>query len=193
MTKLLWQLYDQQGRPIHDGGAAKIKTVMEGTLHGSAHVWIWRHVEHDIEVLAQKRANTKINWPGLLDKSAGGHITYGDEPIETAIHKAQSELGLTVKPSQLQLAGVCHWKAPVDGTGLVENDFQWIYLLELAEPVIRIPNTEVDSVLWEPLAILKSEAWQGPAKRHVPYGQLYYMMLEDAIKRADYLKSFHLR
>ena len=181
MTTLLWQLYDPQGRPIRDGGAAKLRAVMEGTLHGSAHVWIWRHVGRDIEVLVQKRSATKINWPGRLDKSAGGHITYGESPIDTAIRKVQVELGLELLPEQLELVGVRHWKAPVDGADMVENDFQWLYIIEAAEPHINVPTAEVEEVTWKSLAALQSEAGDDPMKLYVPYGWPYFMMLRDAI------------
>jgi len=181
MTTLLWQLYDPQGRPIHDGGAAKLKAVMEGTLHGSAHVWVWRRAGRDIEVLVQKRATTKINWPGRLDKSAGGHITYGEQPIETAVRKAQAELGLTLLPGQLQLAGVRHWKAPVDDADMVENDLQWLYIVELPHPALSVPTGEVQEVIWKSLATLKSETGDDSMKLYVPYGKPYLMMLQEAI------------
>lgn len=186
MTTLLWQLYDPQGRPIHDGGAAKLKAVMEGRLHGSAHVWVWRHVGDDIEVLVQKRAATKINWPGRLDKSAGGHITYGERPIETALRKAQAELGLKLLPEQLLLAGIRHWKAQVESADMVENDFQWLYTVELPEPHVNVPTAEVEEVMWKSLGTLQSGAGNDSMKLYVPYGWPYFVMLHDAItQRVD--------
>jgi isopentenyldiphosphate isomerase len=184
MTTLLWQLYDLQGRPKHDGGAAKLKAIMEGTLHGSAHVWIWRHTREGVEVLLQKRSSAKINWPKRFDKSAGGHITYGEEPLDAAIRKAKAELGLVLPPAELQLIGVCHWHAPVDGADMLENDFQWLYIVELPDPKLTLPTTEVESVIWKPVTALRQEVDNDAGKRYVPYGQLYYQMLQDAITRS---------
>lgn len=180
MTTLLWQLYDPQGRPIQDGGAPKLKAIMEGVLHGSAHVWIWRRAGDDIEVLVQRRAAVKINWPGRLDKSAGGHITYGEQPIEAAIRKAQVELGLELTPEQMQLAGVRYWTSPVDGADMVENEFQWIYIAELADPQIKVPTAEVEAVEWRRLDTLLS-ATNG--SQYVPYEPLYFGMLSETIGR----------
>lgn len=180
MTTLLWQLYDPQGRPIHDGGAPKLKAIMEGVLHGSAHVWIWRRTGDDIEVLVQRRATVKINWPGRLDKSAGGHITYGEKPIEAAIRKARVELGLELTPEQMQLAGVRYWTSPVDGADMVENEFQWIYIAELADPEIKVPTAEVEAVEWQPLDALLSAT---NSSQYVPYEPLYFSMLGETIGR----------
>lgn len=181
MTTLLWQLYDQQGRPIDGGGAAKLQAIMTGMLHGSAHVWIWRRTPKGVEVLMQKRAATKINWPGLLDKSAGGHITYGEQPIEAAVRKCALELGVDVPPERLQLAGVCHWQAPVDEANMTENEYQWVYIVELADPEIHVPTAEVEAVMWKPLVDLLPGAGHGLVEQCVPYGLPYFLMLHQAI------------
>lgn len=185
MTTLLWQLYDPQGLPVRDGGAAKLKAIMEGTLHGSAHVWIWRRTPDGIEVLVQKRAANKINWPGLLDKSAGGHITYGQDPIETVIRKAEEELGLTLMPEQLRLVGVCRWNALVGETDIVENEFQWVYTAELANPRVSVPTPEVEAVMWKPLADILSQAGGSSMGQFVPYGQPYFQLLGESVTRTE--------
>lgn len=75
-----WQLFDHQGRPIESHGATKQEIGVMGLLHGAAHVWLWRAADEGIEMLLQKRAVTKVSWPGRLDKSAGGHIKFGENP-----------------------------------------------------------------------------------------------------------------
>lgn len=155
---------------------------MEGVLHGSAHIWIWRRSGSTIEVLVQRRAASKINWPGRLDKSAGGHITYGEEPIQAAIRKAKVELGLALQPEQLQLAGVRYWTSPVDGADMVENEFQWIYIAELAQPDIKVPTAEVEAVEWQRLDSLLTAT---NSDRYVPYEPLYFGMLGETIGRIN--------
>ena len=122
VTKFLWQLYDQQGRPVTTEGVPKLQAVIEGWLHGSAHIWLWRRQNGQLQVLLQKRSGSKINWPGWLDKSAGGHILYGEQPIEAAMRKVHTELGLTLDSEQFKFVGVNHWLAAIDGVSLVEND-----------------------------------------------------------------------
>src|SRR5258708_32182808 len=106
MSSSLWQLYDAQGRPMAARGATKHAVVLKGLRHGAVHVWFWRGGAEGAEILLQKRAASKINWPGRFDKSAGGHIAFGEQPLDTAVRKARSELGLSVKPEDLQQVGV---------------------------------------------------------------------------------------
>lgn len=176
MTNLLWQLYDEQRHPIMTGGAPKLKVAMEGLLHGSAHLWIWRHGADGIELLVQKRSATKINWPGRFDKSAGGHITYGEDPIETIVRKAADEIGFTIVPSQISFVDVHRWQAPIDEVDMRENEFQWIYLSEQPDPVVNVPTDEVESVVWKPLKAVIDEA-QHFEGLYVPYGETYFRLL----------------
>ena len=183
MEKYTWQLYNTQGMPVEAMDAPKLQAIIEGTLHGSTHVWIWRQHDGTIEILLQKRASDKINWPGMYDKSAGGHILYGEQPIEAAVRKAKAELGLRIKPEDLRFVGVHHWSAPIVETGLIENDFQWIYLLEDSEPQMRLPTQEVDAITWKRLNHIRDES-RRKNSLCVPYGQTYFMMLADAVALA---------
>jgi isopentenyldiphosphate isomerase len=176
LEKRLWQRYDEQGRPIANGGASKTEVVIKGLLHGAAHVWIWRQRGDGTEVLVQKRASTKLNWPGKFDKSAGGHLYCGEKPLAAALRRCREEIGVELEAKQLQLLGVYRWRAMLNVENLMENEFQWVYLAELAgEPVIRPHFTEVKSTVWRDLATFRDEACADHTPQtFVPYGQPYF-------------------
>jgi len=184
MVKHVWQLYDEQGYPKLDGGAPKLQAILQGLLHGSAHLWLWRMHEGKPELLLQKRASGKINWPGRYDKSAGGHILYEESPLHTALRKAHGELNLELVPEQLQFVGVHRWYSPVSGTDLIENEYQWVYMHKVANPPVNVPTHEVESVVWRVLDAIQAET-TGEMKLYVPYGAPYFSMLCEAVTQAN--------
>lgn len=46
----------------------------------------------DGEIIVQKRSNNKFHNPGLIDKSIGGHIRYGESPFYTVMVETVQEL-----------------------------------------------------------------------------------------------------
>lgn len=183
MTAQTWQTCDPQGRPIPNGGYLKHEVAFRGLLHSVAHVWLWRNRGGYAEVLVQKRAATKVNWPGLYDKSAGGHLAFGEEPLEAAVRRVHEELGIKLKPSQLQLAGVHRWFAELGNTDLIENELQWVYLAEVKNPQIILDQREVQMTYWKTVIELTAEACAGNelAQQYAPYGRPYYLMLQEAM------------
>ena len=172
-----------------NGGAPKLKMIMEGRLHGSAHVWIWRKRNDVAEVLVQKRAMVKINWPGFWDKSAGGHISYGEKPTQAAVRKAKQEIGVQLDPEQLKFIGVQHWRSTVESVDMIENEYQWIYIVELPDSKTTVPTREVAAVEWQPIVDLEALASGGSVKQYVPYGKPYYVMVFDAITQTVRLEK----
>lgn len=180
----LWQLLDEHGRPVLSG-APKHEVAVKGLLHGAVHLWIWRRNGETIELLLQKRAASKVNWPNLLDKSAGGHIAVGEDPLDAVLRKTQQELGLTFDPKKIKLAGVHHWRSVFDEPDLVENEFQWVYLTEMGEVSPVLSKKEVQSTEWLQLGELRLlTRGDSTPNQFVPYGQAYFMMLCEAVERS---------
>lgn len=183
MSKELWQLYDEQGRPLAGRGASKDEVFKQGLLHGASHVWIWRCGGGQPEVLLQKRASDKRTWPDCYDISAAGHIDLGEKPIVAAIRETIEEIGLTVLEEDLQLISVhrAHLSA---GDDAIENEFQWLYLLELpGDSHLSLQKSEVASVEWKTLHDLNKELKNG-GTGYVPHGTLYYNTVCSAIDAA---------
>lgn len=183
MTDELWQLYDEQGRPLAGKGETKNAVFTKGLLHGAAHVWMWRSGDNGPEVLLQKRAASKRTWPNCYDISAAGHIDLGEEPLDAAIRETKEEIGLDITEDQFKLIGVerAHMMAP---TGDLENEFEWLYLLHIPnETVFTMQEIEVASVEWKPLGDFKQET-TGQAVNYVTHGERYYTLVAEEIERA---------
>jgi isopentenyl-diphosphate delta-isomerase len=177
----LWQLYSEQGTPLFGAGARKDDVGSRGLLHGASHVWIWRMRNNKPEVLLQKRAAVKNTWPNHLDISAAGHIDLGEEPLTAALRETNEEIGLVVPETQLELFAV-HRTRLVAGNK-IENEFQWLYLLQLIkETPLILQTTELAATLWIPLQEFRAQC-MGDA--YVPHGQLYYDIVYDAIDKAQ--------
>lgn len=60
----------------------------EGALHGTVHIWIVRKNDKSgYDVLLQKRSANKDSHPGCYDISSAGHISAGDERMESALRE----------------------------------------------------------------------------------------------------------
>ena len=46
------------------------------------------------DLLLQNEAKKKDSFPGCYDISSAGHISAGDEPLETALRELEEELGI---------------------------------------------------------------------------------------------------
>lgn len=185
----LWQLYSEQGEPLPGQGAAKADVFNNGTLHAASHVWMWRRTDHGPEVLLQKRASHKMTWPDCYDISAAGHIDLGETPLQAALRESKEEIGLEIPPAKLQLFSVyrAHLRASKDA---VENEFQWLYILEITEDAqqFTMQAKEVSSVEWKPLADFTTET-RGVSEDYVPHGELYYDTVIAAVTRASSLSA----
>lgn len=58
-----------------------------GIRHRTAHVWVAREHNGQVEVLLQKRSMHKDSFPGQWDTSSAGHIPAGCEPLESALRE----------------------------------------------------------------------------------------------------------
>lgn len=178
----LWQLYDEQGQVISGKGATKDDVFNEGLLHGASHVWIWRRKDGQREVLLQQRASDKRTWPNLFDISAAGHIDLGEEPLDAGIRETVEEIGLKTIGSELKL--FCVHRAYLKAeNGAIENEFQWLYSLELTgEADFTLQSSELKSLTWVPLEQFKAE---NKGEQYVPHGELYYDTVASAIESAE--------
>lgn len=177
----LWQLYDEQGRPLTGKGGSKDDVYGKGLLHGSAHIWLWRVRDGKLEILLQKRAPNKRTWPDCYDISAAGHIDLGEDPLQAAIRETQEEIGLDLAPTSLTLIGV-YRDYMVAPNGAIENELEWIYLVEVTEDQnFTLEAAEVTSLEWISLEDFKASS---SSDQYVPHGDHYFTLIITAIEKA---------
>jgi isopentenyl-diphosphate delta-isomerase len=180
MAKNLWQQYDEQGRPLAGPGIAKAEAFGQGILHAASHVWIWRLQNGNPEVLLQKRAADKASWPNHYDISAAGHIDLGEDALTAAIRETQEEIGIDVPPEELFNIGIhrAHLQAP----GLIENEFQWLYLYQLQSGAsFTLQADEVATTQWVALEDFRSRC---QSDDFVPHGSAYFGEVITALEYA---------
>jgi len=181
----LWQLYDNQGRPIPNKGATKDDVYSKALLHAAAHVWIWRQTTAGIEILLQKRALDKKTWPGCYDISAAGHIDLGEDPITAALREAREEIGIDIQATSLRFIGVDRRYLTPPDKAWTENEFNWLYLLELKEQVaFSLEDGEVHSLEWKQLQQINEElSDETTVQTYVPHGSTYFALVFENIKQ----------
>ncbi|HSX00207.1 MAG TPA: NUDIX domain-containing protein [Patescibacteria group bacterium] len=185
MLRKPYQLFDEQGRALVDKAASKMEVLSKGLLHGAAHVWIWRHHAGRIELLLQRRADNMATFAGMLDISAAGHIDYREEPLAAAVRECQEEVGLKALIEDLRFVMVHRRRLSVMNTALIENEFVWVYLLELRRDVdFELQAKEVSEVMWKPLTACKSEIYSAANDQYVPHGRPYFDMLFEGLAQA---------
>lgn len=180
----LWQLYDEQGQALEGKGDKKDNVFSKGILHGASHVWIWRKNNGTPEILVQKRAAGKRTWPNHYDISAAGHIDLNETPLDAAQREAKEEIGLDVAANELKLFGL-HRVNLTTEDGSIENEFQWLYSLELAiDKDFTLQTAEVASLAWVPLDEFKNES---TSNEYVPHTKPYYNIVASAIESAAHI------
>lgn len=112
-------------------------------LTAGACVWLWKKVDGQVYVLAQKRALVVHNG-GFYDVSAGGHIDLGEDPLTAALRESKEELGLSLSPNDLEF--LCAYRVP--------DKIIYIFLSDRTEKAdtLTLNPGEVESVEWISLA-----------------------------------------
>jgi 8-oxo-dGTP pyrophosphatase MutT (NUDIX family) len=181
----LWQLYDNQGRPITGQGATKNDVYGKALLHAASHVWIWRRNGEGIEVLLQKRAAGKRTQPGRYDISAAGHIGLGEDELRAAVRETEEEIGFTPGTSDLEFIGTHRYFMVAADKIWTENEIRFLYLLQnKADTDFKLEDGEVDSLAWKAVSAIKHELADKTLQHHcVPHGDAYFAMLFEALER----------
>lgn len=119
----------------------------DGDWHRAIHIWI---VREDGLVLLQRRAFEKDIEPGKLDVSVAGHYAAGELFIDV-LREADEELGVTLRPGQLEYLGTAKTERRYDleGGELIDREFQEVYVTrnETDLDEYRLKRGEVEELL----------------------------------------------
>ena len=151
---------DESGRPtgaVVERGAAH----SDGVLHRTAHVWVIRERDGQVQVLLQKRSSETESFPGMYDISSSGHIPAGAEPLPSALRELREELGIAARPEELAYAGSirCRYETVFRGKPFRDNTIRMAFVYR--EPVdtdaLTLQKSEVEAVRWFPLEEVADE------------------------------------
>ena len=122
-------------------------TPLFGVFTYGVHMTAYVRTESGIKIWAPKRSPTKQTYPNMMDNTAAGGLTTGEEPMHCMIREANEEASLPVGYVQQNAicAGTVTYSHVRDGraggeTGLFQPECQYVYDLELPIGMIPKPN-----------------------------------------------------
>lgn len=135
----VFDIYTREGKYLGTASKSVCHSEDPGVYHKP--VWIWI-INHNNEVLVQKRAACKKNNPNKWDMPSAGHVVAGETIIEGAIRETYEELG--VKTNEEDYEFICEH---IDDRTYEIAQVYLLYLdLKLDE--FKLQKKEVAEVKW---------------------------------------------
>lgn len=118
---------------------------LEGMWHESAHIHI---INDKNQILLQKRSAYKSIFPNTWAPAVGGHISKGENIVETAMREAEEEINIKIKPEQLKYLGIV--KDSIQFDRFYENEFIHVFVAKKPHQEIdlQLKNEEVSGLKW---------------------------------------------
>jgi len=142
---------DNSGNPTGQT-VERDKAHENGIMHRTSHVWLLRKKHGKVQILLQKRSETKESFPGCYDISSAGHIPAGMDFVESAIRELQEELGISASDDELVFCGdrTAIWDECFSGKPFHDRQYSRVFILwrDIDEEDFKLQKEEVDSVLW---------------------------------------------
>ena len=142
-------IVDENGVPT-GAVVSREKAHAEGIRHRTSHVWLARKRGGDLEILLQKRCETKDSWPGCYDISSAGHIPAGADFIPSALRELREELGGEAEAGELIFCGnrhICE-DGVFHGQPFHDRQYSRVFALWRDQEAFRLQKEEIDSVRW---------------------------------------------
>lgn len=117
----------------------------QGLWHRTVHIWV---VNSNKEILMQLRSPEKKSNPNKWTTSASGHLSAGDESVDGAVRELGEEIGLRVKPVELEYLFTIHEHFTNDN--MINNEIVDVYIIRKDIDIndITLQKEEVSSVRW---------------------------------------------
>jgi len=181
----LLDIVDENGNPKGET-VEREKAHAEGIMHRTSHVWLLRKRSGKVQILLQKRCETKEEFPGCYDISSAGHIPAGMDFAESAIRELKEELGITASVDELILCGdrTVIWDDNFNGKPFHDRQYSRVFALwrDMNEEEFSLQKEEVDSVLWMDLDDCMESVEKNKIKHCIYLGELE-MVKENALRK----------
>lgn len=139
-------LVDAHGTPI--GETAKLAAhEPPGQLHLAFSVFLY---DGEGRLLLQRRAASKYHFPRVWANTCCSHPAPGEDPKRSAEDRVQEELGLSCS---LELAGQFVYRATCPSSGLVEHEYDLVFVGELTGTPVPDPDEVEEVRLLDPVTI----------------------------------------
>ncbi|PKV88973.1 isopentenyl-diphosphate Delta-isomerase [Streptomyces sp. TLI_146] len=142
--EIMLELVDESGRTI--GTAEKLSAHQApGKLHRAFSVFLF---DSTGKLLLQRRALGKYHSPGVWSNTCCGHPYPGESPFAAAARRTHEELG--VSPSLLAEAGTVRYNHPDPDSGLVEQEYNHLFVGLVQAPVQADPEEVYETAFVSP-------------------------------------------
>ncbi|MFC4607229.1 isopentenyl-diphosphate Delta-isomerase [Streptomyces maoxianensis] len=149
---IMLELVDEHGNTI--GTAEKLSAHQApGQLHRAFSVFLFD--EHG-RLLLQRRALGKYHSPGVWSNTCCGHPFPGEAPFAAAARRTHEELG--VSPSLLAEAGTVRYNHPDPDSGLVEQEYNHLFVGLVQAPPRPDPEEVGETVFVTPKELMDRHA-----------------------------------
>jgi isopentenyl-diphosphate delta-isomerase type 1 len=178
------ELFDVLDKNGNKTGIQKTKEELheQGLWHQAVHIWIFNSKG---EILFQKRAKEKDNWPGLWDISAAGHVSAGETPEKAVVREMEEEIGIKVRISQLKKIEIRKHVKYVNKLNFHNREFDHVFLFRYDGDIskLKFKDKEVESVKFIPFKQLEKELKNRKlSKTYVP-AKKYYFDIINIVKK----------
>ncbi|MFB8419310.1 isopentenyl-diphosphate Delta-isomerase [Streptomyces albidoflavus] len=141
---ILLELVDEDGNTI--GTAEKLSAHQApGRLHRAFSVFLF---DERGRLLLQQRALGKYHSPGVWSNTCCGHPYPGEAPFAAAARRTFEELG--VSPALLGEAGTVRYNHPDPASGLVEQEYNHLFVGLVRDPLRPDPEEVGETVFVTP-------------------------------------------
>jgi len=173
MADELVDIYNENNEAL---GIRKMKSEAHrnGLWHRAAHIWIYNSNK---EILLQLRTKNKELYPDMWDISAAGHVSAGEEPLISALREMKEEIGLSVKPDELEFFEIR--KVSIVYKEIKNNEFFYVYFLKFDGDIkkLALQKEEVAGIKFFSVDKIKEELRLYPDK-YVPHGDYWLDVIE---------------
>ena len=115
----------------------------KGFWHGTVHIYVYKIVNNEPQLLAHLRSVNKDSYPNTWDPVLGGHIKAGSNPIRTVIDELREEIGLEVSRNNLIVGPAMKADKGKD------KEFNNIFLCHFPKnSILSFKDNEVQKVKW---------------------------------------------
>ena len=149
----MFDIVDENGEPT---GTVKERTKVheDGDLHRTSHVWIVRdNNKGGLDVLLQKRSESKDSNPGCYVISSAGHIPAGCGYLDSALRELKEELGIDASSEELELRLIrrISYSDIFHGKLFKDNQVTRVYKMKRNDidiEKLNLQKEEVEEVIW---------------------------------------------
>jgi isopentenyldiphosphate isomerase len=170
MNREIFDVLDKNGDKT---GETKLRTQVhkDGDWHKSVFIWI---INSDNKMLIQKRSAQKDSRPNQWDASAAGHMSAGENSLDTAINEVREELGLHLSPTDFEFLFDYKHQSVQQGGKFINNGFYDVYLVQkdIDLDTLTLQPEEVAEVNWVSFDELE-KAFNSNDPSYVPHEMHY--------------------